>query len=131
MNDNAQVNASAVIIENASVSAVNKSANILGVGGDITNSTITQSTNQTARNFENEATAGFFAYAGNGESEHTQLILNQYANIEKQNNNNNSVQLNDNAQSDTSALIHWKMLLTLQKTQLSMFFQVEILSTGN
>ena len=102
LNDNAQENVSAVLLENSASSAVNAGLNVLDVG-DITNSddTIYQKNVQTAENFNNYADGGEDATASNKETAASpgQLIINEdVAVILDQNNNNNSVQLNDNAQ---------------------------------
>ncbi|HBG46627.1 MAG TPA: hypothetical protein DDW94_06500 [Deltaproteobacteria bacterium] len=102
VNNDAQENVSAVLLENSASSAVNAGLNVLNVG-DITNSddTIYQKNVQTAENFNNYADGGEDATASNKETAASpgQLIINEdVAVILDQNNNNNSVQLNDNAQ---------------------------------
>ncbi|ACO04468.1 hypothetical protein PERMA_1031 [Persephonella marina EX-H1] len=97
LNNNAQREAKAVIIENAATSAVNKGINLLGTGS-VTDSTINQYNEQSASNFNNTASGVIFAEAGNYEEDSAQLVINEVANIEKQDNNNNSVQINDTAQ---------------------------------
>ncbi|HBG46625.1 MAG TPA: hypothetical protein DDW94_06490 [Deltaproteobacteria bacterium] len=101
LNDNAQENVSAVLLENSASSAVNAGLNVLDVG-DITNSddTIYQKNVQTAENFDNYADGGTDAKARNWETSDDpgQYIANNYAIIYDQDNNNNSVQVNDNAQ---------------------------------
>jgi len=107
LNDNAQQNASAVLIENSATSAVNAGLNVLNAG-NILNSddTIEQTNNQTAENFNNYADGGTDAEARNWEQAANpgQYIANRDGSeISDQNNNNNSVQLNDNAQQNVTA----------------------------
>src|SRR3990170_4801998 len=107
LNDYAQQNASAVLIENSASSAVNAALNLLNAG-NILNSddTIEQTNNQTAENFNNYADGGSDAFATNSETSPNpvgQHIHNQYAVIYDQDNNNNSVQLNDYAQQNVTA----------------------------
>ena len=106
LNHDAQQNASAVLVENSASSAVNAGLNVLNAG-DITNSqnTITQTNDQTAENFNNYADGEVDAKARNWETalHPGQYIDNQYATIFDQDNNNNSVQLNDNAQQNVTA----------------------------
>ncbi len=108
LNGNAQQNASGLEITNMAVSAANTGLNI-GVFNNINTSNVAQSNTQTASNFENVASAAFEAEAGNAEpfsevSMPGQYIHNVHADIEGQNNNNNSVQLNDNAQQNAEGL---------------------------
>src|SRR3990170_4197733 len=106
VNHDAQQNASAVLVENSASSAVNAGLNVLNAG-DITNSqnTISQTNDQTAENFNNYADGEVDAKARNWETalHPGQYIDNQYATIFDQDNNNNSVQLNDNAQQNVTA----------------------------
>src|SRR3990170_3997297 len=106
LNHDAQQNASAVLVENSASSAVNAGLNVLNAG-DITNSqnTISQTNDQTAENFNNYADGEVDAKARNWETalHPGQYIDNQYATIFDQDNNNNSVQLNDNAQQNVTA----------------------------
>jgi len=107
LNDNAQQNASAVLIENSATSAVNAGLNVLNAG-NILNSddTIEQTNNQTAENFNNYADGGTDAEARNWEQAANpgQYIANRDGSeISDQNNNNNSVQLNDYAQQNVTA----------------------------
>ena len=129
---NAQSNTKTAIMENISLSASNTALNLLSTGdvnvpigepdpalyGNITGSLIEQFNNQVAKNFNNEAT-GEYALALNGEftddefyrteePEAGQMIENIHGNIAEdgvQNNNNNSVQLNDGAQSEAAGII--------------------------
>ncbi len=103
LNDNAQRNAKAFEMVNMAVSAANTGINV-AVFHSVTNSGVTQTNNQTARNFENTAIGNTIAKAVNGElSENPgQYVHNVHARIEGQDNNNNSVQLNDNAQEKAS-----------------------------
>src|SRR3972149_7894912 len=107
LNGNAQQNASAVLVENSAASAVNAGLNVLNAG-DILNSddTIEQTNFQTAENFNNYADGGTDAKARNWEQAANpgQYIANlDLALVLDQNNNNNSVQLNDNAQQNVTA----------------------------
>ncbi len=112
LNNNAQRKASGLDITNSAVSAGNTGINIMATTS-VSSSTLVQGNYQTARNFDNEA----HAYVGNPESENMAVAANaeiagepgQYihtvhAKILDQNNNNNSVQLNDNAQRELSTL---------------------------
>ncbi|RLJ70096.1 hypothetical protein BCF55_0360 [Hydrogenivirga caldilitoris] len=113
LNDSAQSGASGLMIENAAISAVNTGMNIF-VAGDVDSTEGHQTNTQVAKNMGNyaEAQAGDqpIAVAGNAELGVTQNINNQYQsegepnNIYDQDNNNNSVQLNDSAQSGASAV---------------------------
>src|SRR3990170_3824175 len=106
LNDYAQQNASAVLVENSAGSAVNAGLNVLNAG-DITNSqnTISQTNDQTAENYNNYADGGTDAHARNWETATFpgQFISNDLAVIGDQDNNNNSVQLNDYAQQNVTA----------------------------
>ncbi|WP_457623057.1 beta strand repeat-containing protein [Persephonella sp.] len=104
LNNNAQRQASGVIIENAAMSAVNKGVNLIGVG-EITSSTLSQSNNQTAKNFDNTAESIDVAMAYNAENGSAQEIINEIANIIEQDNNNNTVQLNDDAQRNATGIV--------------------------
>ena len=100
LNDSAQMNATAFLLQNGSNSAMNNAFNLLNVKGNA-KSDIYQENMQEGYNFGNYAEADK-AVAVNGEfGEHVgQEIINAYATItDVQNNNNNSVQLNSDAQS--------------------------------
>ncbi len=101
LNDNAQQEAYAYVLENLSMSAANVALNLLGAG-DVTSSTLTQSNTQVASNYDNIAVATSVAFAGNVEFNENpgQYIQNLHGTIYDQDNNNNSVQLNDEAQRD-------------------------------
>jgi len=108
LNGNAQQNAKALEMTNMAVSAANTGMNI-GVFNNINTSVVNQTNNQIASNFENTAVGGSYAQAGNEENwgEETvpgQYVHNVHGNISNQNNNNNSVQLNDNAQQNAEGL---------------------------
>ncbi len=105
LNDTAQKNAKALEITNMAVSAANTGFNI-AIFHSVTDSEIDQENDQTASNFENEAYGTASATAVNGEfSENPgQHIRNVHARINGQDNNNNSVQLNDNAQENAQGL---------------------------
>ncbi len=101
-NDNAQRAVQALLLENAASSATNAALNMLSTGG-LSGSHVAQSNQQSASNYENEAISSVgLAVAGNMEVSWApgQYIHNVHATID-QDNNNNSVQLNGNAQSDT------------------------------
>ena len=112
LNDNAQREASGLDITNSAVSAGNTGINVMAAKS-VSSSNMMQSNYQNARNFDNEAQT----YTGNVESndvavagnlelagEPGQYVHTVHANIDDQNNNNNSVQLNGNAQMEFSAL---------------------------
>ena len=112
LNDNAQRQASGLDVTNSAVSAGNTGINVMAAKS-VTSSTLYQENTQSTRNFDNEA----HTYTGNVESndvavagnlelagEPGQYVHNVHANIDDQNNNNNSVQLNGNAQMEFSAL---------------------------
>ncbi|WP_457622521.1 hypothetical protein [Persephonella sp.] len=104
LNDQAQREATGMIIENTAMTAGNKGINLLGTAS-ITDSSVTQINEQSAANFNNYASGVDYAFAGNGESGFaTQEVINHQANIEKQDNNNNSVQINNTAQKDAKGL---------------------------
>ena len=115
LNDSAQQNAKALEITNMAVSSANTGFNI-AIFSNVTDSTITQTNDQTASNFENKAYGNTSATAVNGEfSENPgQYIRTVHARIgdedndgniiDGQDNNNNSVQLNDNAQENAQGL---------------------------
>jgi hypothetical protein len=101
LNESAQGAATGILLENSALSAVNASLNLIGTG-DVTGSILGQSNKQVAKNFVNEAGAGSFALAANAELSDNpgQWINNLHAEIKDQDNNNNSVQLNNNAQGE-------------------------------
>ncbi len=100
-NGNAQRAVQAILLENAASSATNAALNMLSTNG-LSGSTAVQSNYQSASNYENLAISDGLARAGNVEINRApgQYIRNVHATIE-QDNNNNSVQLNGNAQGDT------------------------------
>ncbi len=99
-NDNAQRAVKGILLENAASSATNAALNTLSAAS-LSDSYVSQTNIQSASNYENAAFSGGFAMASNLEvSMHPgQYIHNVHASI-NQDNNNNSVQLNDNAQAD-------------------------------
>lgn len=101
VNDDAQRTVQAVLLENAASSAVNAAVNIIHAG-NVSGSTLDQSNVQIALNYDNLAVGTAAAIAANAElNEHPgQWINNVHGTIYDQDNNNNSVQLNDNAQKD-------------------------------
>lgn len=103
VNDNGQRDVTAVALVNAAGSSVNDAMSILNAGV-VTDSRVSQTNNQSALNYDNLAVSlsrDGSAVAGNAEtSAHPgQWVKNVHATI-KQENNNNSVQLNDQAQAD-------------------------------
>ena len=98
LNDNAQRAVQGVLLENSASSATNAALNALSVAS-LTTSEVSQLNFQEASNYENEAYAEGVAFASNLELTEAsgQLVYNEHASI-NQDNNNNSVQLNDNAQ---------------------------------
>ncbi len=111
LNHQAQQNAQAALILNSSVSAVNSALNGLSIGDLSQVSSVSQSNTQVATNMSNLAVASGnsgMAMAANWEKNGaTQEIVNEYHNetsIIDQDNNNNSVQVNNNAQETASAL---------------------------
>ncbi len=113
LNGSSQGGASYGIVSNSSLSANNTGMNVMSVG-DIKNTnpkrydmSIYQANNQTAKNFNNTATANGFAMAVNDEYGATQDVnnMNEFTDIITQNNNNNSVQLNGESQRSINALI--------------------------
>ncbi|WP_457625878.1 hypothetical protein [Persephonella sp.] len=105
LNDNAQSPAEAMIMENAALSAVNTGLNLAHIGGTTSDSELNQSNVQEASNFDNKAKGTLLAGAGNAELGTTQDINNYWTEVGTQNNNNNSVQLNDNAQSGVTGIV--------------------------
>ena len=105
LNDRTQAFASAFIMENASTSAVNTGVNLVHIGGTNSNSYVAQENAQTSQNFNNTARGNVLAAAGNVEIGATQDINNYWTEVERQNNNNNSVQLNNNAQFEAQGII--------------------------
>ncbi len=108
LNGNAQQNARGLEITNMAVSAANTGINI-AVFHSVTASSVEQTNDQTASNFENYASAlgeesGAIAMNGEFAENPGQYVHNVHARIEGQNNNNNSVQLNDNAQENAAGL---------------------------
>jgi len=111
LNDNAQQNATALEMTNMAVSAVNTGINI-GVFNNVNTSEVSQLNDQTASNFENGVVGGDSATAKNAEYGDTlddptvpgQYVHNVHADINGQNNNNNSTQLNGNAQQNAAGL---------------------------
>ncbi|ACO04689.1 MAG TPA: hypothetical protein DEP48_04365 [Persephonella sp.] len=104
LNNQAQREAKAMIIENAATSAVNKGINLVGTA-EVSSSSIDQSNIQNAANFNNYADGVDTAAAGNYETDEAQYIINELADVEKQENNNNSVQINDTAQREATGLM--------------------------
>src|SRR3990172_7779174 len=98
LNDFAQESSTVEGLVNSAVSAVNASANLL-YGDETTSSAVTQENTNTAENHVNDAFAvDNDAYAQNINKQ-TQAVTNsQGSSIDDQENNNNSVQLNDDAQ---------------------------------
>ncbi|WP_457635343.1 hypothetical protein [Persephonella sp.] len=105
MNDHAQEGASALILENVAISAVNTGINLMHIGGNTENSELTQENIQEAYNFNNTARGDLTAGAGNAELGTTQDINNYWTEVQKQDNNNNSVQLNNNAQGGVIGMV--------------------------
>ena len=112
LNNNAQRDASALDMTNSAISAGNTGINVMSTGS-VSTSTLSQLNSQSARNFDNEAyaytgdpDANTTAIAGNAEINENpgQYIHTVHATVIEQDNNNNSVQLNDNAQRDASVL---------------------------
>jgi len=110
LNDSAQQDAAAFYLANASGSALNAAVNILAVYGtdssDVNNSTLHQYNDAYADNFSNYAAGGSEAIASNRETLENpgQFINNIHAQVDDQDNNNNSVQLNDSAQQSMTAV---------------------------
>ncbi len=104
LNDSAQQNSTGLLLMNASTSAINVGYNLMDAG-NVSNSTLSQTTNQNSENFNNYASANNLAVAGNAEPGATQYVHNAHVTIDKQNNNNNSVQLNDDAQQNISSFM--------------------------
>ncbi|WP_457624602.1 beta strand repeat-containing protein [Persephonella sp.] len=105
LNNSAQSSASVLIMENAAASAVNTGVNLVHVSGNTTASSVDQSNMQSASNFDNKANGKTLAAAGNAEVGITQDINNYWTEIKTQNNNNNSVQLNDDAQTSITGVV--------------------------
>ena len=107
LNDNALSGAAGLILDNDAISAVNIGMNIF-VGGNLDDTHLEQENEQTARNMSNYAESGLSegsAIAENRETDTTQRVTNSYgSDIYDQDNNNNSVQLNDNAESGAAAI---------------------------
>ena len=105
VNGKAQQNVSAVLLENSAGSAVSAVLNLLDAG-EIGNSqtTISQENTLRAENYNNSAGATGQAFARNRDEGASpgQYVGNNYATIYDQDNNNNSVQLNDNAQQNVT-----------------------------
>ncbi len=110
LNNNAQRDATGMDMTNSAISAGNTGFNIMSTGS-LTNTNVGQLNSQTARNFDNEA----YTYVGEGDNtaiasnaELTenpgQYIHTVHATIIEQDNNNNSVQLNENAQRGISVM---------------------------
>ena len=110
LNNNAQRDATGMDMTNSAISAGNTGFNIMSTGA-LTNTNIGQLNSQTARNFDNEAytyvgEGNNTAIAGNAELTENpgQYIHTVHATIIEQDNNNNSVQLNENAQRGISVM---------------------------
>jgi hypothetical protein len=104
INDNGQRAVKGILLMNSASSAVNAALNVMDAD-NVQESSLRQSNKQVARNYENTADShryGELAIAGNAEISDNpgQYINNVHVTIHDQNNNNNSVQLNDNAQKD-------------------------------
>lgn len=104
VNNNGQRAVKGILLENSAMSAVNAALNLMGTK-NVSASTLSQSNTQVASNYENIAdsySGGQLAIAANAElsANPGQYINNVHATIIEQDNNNNSVQLNDNAQRD-------------------------------
>ncbi|ACO03661.1 hypothetical protein PERMA_1034 [Persephonella marina EX-H1] len=127
LNNRAQRSAKGVIIENAAASAVNKGVNLLGIT-EVVDSKIKQSNNQKAFNFDNIAESPIYAYAGNTETDEAQKVINMAVKIGKQNNNNNSVQLNNNAQRRVKGLIVENLANSAQNTGVNVLSGSDLLT---
>ncbi len=107
VSDEGQSGVTAVALVNAASSAANDAMNVLNAGDVSRGSSVSQSNDQSALNYDNLAVALALegtAIAGNAETTQNpgQYINNVHAEI-NQENNNNSVQLNDNAQAGVTA----------------------------
>src|SRR3972149_7122595 len=103
LNDFAQESSTVEGLGNSAVSAVNASANLL-YGDETTSSAVTQENTNTAQNHVNDSFAvDNDAYAQNINKQ-TQYVNNDFAFIGFQDNNNNSVQLNDDAQRNSEGV---------------------------
>jgi len=103
LNDYAQQNVKGLEVKNSALSAYNTGINIMSFDKSEEDTLLTQKNKQTAQNMGNTAEART-AYAGNYEDEGiTQNVNNDYS-VTNQNNNNNSVQLNDYAQQNAAGL---------------------------
>ena len=105
LNDAAQAESAALILENAALSSANTGLNLVHIGGNTENSSIIQFNGQVASNFNNTASGNTIAGAGNAELGATQDVNNYWTDIKKQDNNNNSVQLNDSAQTAVVGMV--------------------------
>ncbi|WP_457642472.1 hypothetical protein [Persephonella sp.] len=105
LNDNAQTGVKGIIVSNIANTAANIAVNMMSVG-DITDSSVAQNNEQLAENHVNAASGSFYAYAGNLNKQKQYIYnCNCTAVDGEQNNNMNSVQLNDNAQAGMEALV--------------------------
>ncbi|MDQ7055932.1 MAG: hypothetical protein Q9M89_05455 [Persephonella sp.] len=105
LNDAAQIEAAGIIIENVANSAVNTGINLMDTG-DITDSTVEQRNDQTAENHTNYADATDFALATNINKQKQYIYNCNCSSIEgEQNNNMNSVQINDGAQGSIDSIV--------------------------
>lgn len=107
VSDDGQSEVTAVALVNVASSAANDAMNVLNAGDVARGSTVSQSNDQSALNYDNLAVAlspDGTAIAGNAETTRNpgQYINNVHAEV-NQDNNNNSVQLNDNAQGGVTA----------------------------
>ena len=94
-----------MVSNNAALSTLNTGFN-LTQADSVDISTIDQSNNQASNNFENLASGNTWAYAGNVENTGpTQKVENGYVDITVQNNNNNSVQLSGDVQSEMTSIL--------------------------
>ena len=107
ISDEAQQNANIQGLANGAVSSLSTNANFLNVSGSVSDfSSVEQTNTQDTSNHLNEATSNDDALAGNVNKQ-KQYVINSYQGyqdhgivsvIKMQNNNNNSVQMRDNAQ---------------------------------
>ncbi|MDQ7055929.1 MAG: hypothetical protein Q9M89_05440 [Persephonella sp.] len=74
LNDSAQAQARAFIMENASTSATNTGVNLAHIGGNSSNSSVLQENKQTSQNFNNTARGNLLAAAGNVEWEQHRIL---------------------------------------------------------
>ena len=100
LNHNAQNGVRGFVVENGANSAMNTGLNLAFIPGDVVDSTVTQRNIQVSNNYNNTAYGENIAGAGNVEQGATQTVDNFWTEVKDQDNNNNSVQINDAAQSN-------------------------------